>query len=144
MVAVNQSITPPGETFAETPRERNIYIYIYTYVYIYIYIYREKERGRFEAAVRLEEMEDGGKTAAIPLLESGLTESGTASTVQTLANIVVSIVGTGVLGLPFAFRIAGWLAGSLGVVVAGVATYYCMLLLVSFRLSNTFSISIEF
>lgn len=78
-------------------------------------------------------MEDGGKTAGIPLLESGLTESGTASTVQTLANIVVSIVGTGVLGLPFAFRIAGWLAGSLGVVVAGVATYYCMLLLVKCR-----------
>jgi len=30
-----------------------------------------------------------------------------------------------VLGLPYAFRTAGWLAG------AGAATFYCMLLLVS-------------
>lgn len=43
----------------------------------------------------------------------------------------MSIVGTGVLGLPFAFKIAGWLAGSIGVVVAGVSTYYCMIILVS-------------
>ncbi|XP_024027011.1 amino acid transporter ANT1 isoform X2 [Morus notabilis] len=77
-------------------------------------------------------MEDGGKTAGIPLLDSGAA-LGTTSTVQTLANIVVSIVGTGVLGLPFALRIAGWLAGSLGIIVAGLATYYCMLLLVKCR-----------
>ncbi|KAL5545636.1 hypothetical protein UlMin_005323 [Ulmus minor] len=77
-------------------------------------------------------MADLGKTASIPLLEPERT-SGTASTVQTIANILVSIVGTGVLGLPFAFRIAGWLAGSLGVVIAGISTYYCMLLLVKCR-----------
>ena len=76
-------------------------------------------------------MEDyGGKTASIPLLESA-TSVGAASGLQTLANIVVSIVGTGVLGLPFAFRIAGWLAGSVGVMIAGLASCYCMLLLVS-------------
>ncbi|KAF4402404.1 hypothetical protein G4B88_012189 [Cannabis sativa] len=79
-------------------------------------------------------MEDyGGKTTSISLLEESPVSVGTgsrASTVQTLANIVVSIVGTGVLGLPFAFRIAGWLAGSIGVMVAGLASYYCMLLLV--------------
>ncbi|XP_062112314.1 amino acid transporter ANT1-like [Humulus lupulus] len=82
-------------------------------------------------------MEDyGGKTTSISLLEESPASVGTggrASTVQTLANIVVSIVGTGVLGLPFAFRIAGWLAGSIGVMVAGLASYYCMLLLVKCR-----------
>ncbi|KAG2272229.1 hypothetical protein Bca52824_066784 [Brassica carinata] len=46
-------------------------------------------------------------------------------------NIIVSIVGTGVLGLPYAFRVAGWFAGSLGVIIIGFATYYSMLLLVS-------------
>lgn len=55
-----------------------------------------------------------------------------ASSAQTLGNIIVSIVGTGILGLPYAFRIAGWLAGSLGVILAGISTYYCMLLLVSY------------
>jgi solute carrier family 36 (proton-coupled amino acid transporter) len=55
---------------------------------------------------------------------------GTATSAQTLGNILVSIVGTGVLGLPYAFRVAGWLTGSLGVAIAGLATFYCMLLLV--------------
>uniref|UniRef100_A0A6N2N5X5 Amino acid transporter transmembrane domain-containing protein n=1 Tax=Salix viminalis TaxID=40686 RepID=A0A6N2N5X5_SALVM len=73
-------------------------------------------------------MGDGLKSSTIPLLQSPST--GTASKIQTLGNIIVSVVGTGILGLPFAFRIAGWLAGSLGVVAAGMATYYCMLLLV--------------
>lgn len=73
-------------------------------------------------------MEQDTKGIAIPLLES--SPSGTASRLQTLGNIIVSVVGTGVLGLPFAFRIAGWLAGSIGVAIVGVATFYCMLLLV--------------
>lgn len=75
------------------------------------------------------------ESALIPLVKrqpstTGAARTGTATTIQTLGNIVVSIVGTGVLGLPFAFRIAGWIAGTLGVVIAGVATFYCMLLLV--------------
>ncbi|XP_054814752.1 amino acid transporter ANT1-like [Prosopis cineraria] len=76
-------------------------------------------------------MEQDPKSYATPLLESPL--SGTTSKLQTLGNIIVSIVGTGVLGLPFAFRIAGWLAGSLGVSIVGMTTYYCMLLLVLCR-----------
>jgi proton-coupled amino acid transporter len=73
---------------------------------------------------------------AAPLLarEDGAAEGsgrGGATWAQTLGNVVVSIVGTGVLGLPYAFRTAGWLAGSLGVAAAGCATLYCMLLLVS-------------
>ncbi|TVU44421.1 hypothetical protein EJB05_03862, partial [Eragrostis curvula] len=67
--------------------------------------------------------------AKVPLLDGrrGATPS------QTLGNIVVSIVGTGVLGLPYAFRTAGWLAGALGVAAAGAATFYCMLLLLECR-----------
>jgi proton-coupled amino acid transporter len=66
--------------------------------------------------------------AKAPLLEEARRG---ATPAQTIGNIVVSIVGTGVLGLPFAFRTAGWLAGALGVAGAGAATFYCMLLLVS-------------
>ncbi|KAI4348837.1 hypothetical protein L6164_009509 [Bauhinia variegata] len=76
-------------------------------------------------------MEQDTKGIATPLLES--LPSGSASKLQTLGNIIVSVVGTGLLGLPFAFRIAGWLAGLLGVAIAGISTYYCMLLLVMCR-----------
>lgn len=68
-----------------------------------------------------------GAEAKAPLLEGRRG----ATPAQTLGNIVVSIVGTGVLGLPYAFRTSGWLAGALGVAGAGAATFYCMLLLVS-------------
>ncbi|OVA10749.1 Amino acid transporter [Macleaya cordata] len=75
------------------------------------------------------------EATVVPLLEpnNSLTGTGTASSLQTIGNIIVSVVGTGVLGLPFAFRIAGWLAGSLGVIVAGLSTFYCMNLLVQCR-----------
>ncbi|KAL5739811.1 hypothetical protein ACOSQ2_028991 [Xanthoceras sorbifolium] len=77
---------------------------------------------------------EGEKSGAVPLLQSSSSEgTGTASAAQTLGNIIVSIVGTGILGLPFAFRVAGWFAGSLGVIIAGISTYYCMLLLVQCR-----------
>ncbi|XP_039016055.1 amino acid transporter ANT1-like [Hibiscus syriacus] len=71
----------------------------------------------------------------IPLINpSTLTSSqGTASKLQTIGNILVSIVGTGVLGLPYSFRVAGWLAGSLGAIIVGSATFYCMLLLIECR-----------
>ncbi|KAF5750622.1 aromatic and neutral transporter 1 family protein [Tripterygium wilfordii] len=74
-------------------------------------------------------MDEESKTPAeIPLLQS--SSRGSASAIQTLGNIIVSIVGTGILGLPFAFRVAGWGAGSLGVMIAGLCTYYCMRALV--------------
>ncbi|XP_077220762.1 aromatic and neutral transporter 1 [Tasmannia lanceolata] len=68
---------------------------------------------------------------SVPLLEP--SPKGTSSSAETLGNIIISIVGTGVLGLPYAFRIAGWLAGSIGVIIAGISTFYCMLLLVQCR-----------
>ncbi|XP_010557964.1 PREDICTED: amino acid transporter ANT1 [Tarenaya hassleriana] len=77
------------------------------------------------------EIPDAG--ASLPLLKSSAGGGGRASALQTLGNIIVSIVGTGILGLPYAFRVAGWFAGSLGVVIVGIATYYCMLLLIQCR-----------
>ena len=74
-------------------------------------------------------MEEHTKSTETPLLEP--LPPGKASNLQTLGNIIVSVVGTGVLGLPFAFRIAGWFAGSIGVALVGLATFYCMLLLVN-------------
>ncbi|KAG0488644.1 hypothetical protein HPP92_007455 [Vanilla planifolia] len=76
-----------------------------------------------------------GPALAAPLLDGRGKRGARGGTTwaQTLGNIVVSIVGTGVLGLPYAFRMAGWLAGSLGVFAAGVSTYLCMLLLVQCR-----------
>ncbi|PKI42946.1 hypothetical protein CRG98_036744, partial [Punica granatum] len=75
-------------------------------------------------------MEREANRLAVPLLDqSSSSGTGSATSIQTLGNIIVSVVGTGVLGLPFAFKIAGWLAGSIGVAVAGIATYYCMLIL---------------
>ena len=76
-------------------------------------------------------------SCSVPLLES--SSKGTASIAQTLGNIIVSVIGTGVLGLPFAFRIAGWLAGLFGVIIVGLCSYYCMLLLVSSFISLSLS-----
>ncbi|KAL4197996.1 hypothetical protein AMTRI_Chr03g43680 [Amborella trichopoda] len=67
-----------------------------------------------------------------PLLEPS-QGAGTSSSLQTLGNIVVSIVGTGILGLPFAFKVAGWLPGSLGVAIVGLSMHYTMNLLVRCR-----------
>lgn len=61
------------------------------------------------------------------------SQLGKASVKRTLGNIVVSIVGTGVLGLPYTFRTSGWVAGSLAVLLSACLTYYCMLLLVNCR-----------
>ncbi|XP_072980364.1 amino acid transporter ANT1-like [Typha angustifolia] len=56
-----------------------------------------------------------------------------ATSAQTVGNIVISILGTGVLGLPYAFRFAGWLSGSIVVTIVGIVIYYCMMLLIQCR-----------
>jgi proton-coupled amino acid transporter len=55
---------------------------------------------------------------------------GGASVLRTAGNIFISIVGAGVLGLPYTFRVAGWAVAASCVVGAASLTYYCMLLLV--------------
>jgi hypothetical protein len=56
--------------------------------------------------------------------------SGQASVARTAGNIFISIVGAGVLGLPYTFRMSGWAVAAASVTGAACLTYYCMLLLV--------------
>ncbi|XP_031484811.1 amino acid transporter ANT1 [Nymphaea colorata] len=81
--------------------------------------------------------EEGRPGLGAPLLpqQQKSAPEGRASAWQTFFNIVVSILGTGVLGLPFAFKTAGWLVASLIILLAGVSTFYSMILLVECRKS---------
>ncbi|GLJ23089.1 hypothetical protein SUGI_0435880 [Cryptomeria japonica] len=67
----------------------------------------------------------------LPLL--GHSREGSASIAQAFGNIIVSIVGTGVLGLPYAFKISGWAASASAILLSALLTYYCMMLLVKCR-----------
>lgn len=55
---------------------------------------------------------------------------GTASKAQVAVNIIISFVGAGLLGLPDAFRQAGWGLGSIALCTVSALNIYCMLLLV--------------
>ncbi|KAK7262771.1 hypothetical protein RJT34_30351 [Clitoria ternatea] len=56
-----------------------------------------------------------------------------SSTSKTFANIFISIVGAGVLGLPYSFKKTGWLMGLLMLFLVAFLTYYCMMLLIHTR-----------
>ncbi|KAF7809582.1 amino acid transporter AVT3C-like [Senna tora] len=56
-----------------------------------------------------------------------------SSNFKTFANIFISIVGAGVLGLPYCFKRTGWVTGLLMIFIVAALTYYCMLLLVRTR-----------
>eukprot|EP00253_Pinus_taeda_P030849 PITA_30849 len=58
---------------------------------------------------------------------------GSASVAQTFGNIIVSIVGTGVLGLPYAYKLNGWAPISAALLLSALITYYSMMLLISCR-----------
>lgn len=82
----------------------------------------------------MEQCKKDEERATEPLLDVSSARSvgvGRATSAQTLGNVLVSIFGTGALGLPYAFKVAGWLAASLALVAAATSIYYCMLLLVS-------------
>ncbi|CAI5537375.1 unnamed protein product [Closterium sp. Naga37s-1] len=49
---------------------------------------------------------------------------------KALGNVVISIVGAGVLGLPFTFRQAGWFVGSCAIAGSASLSFHCMMLLV--------------
>lgn len=55
---------------------------------------------------------------------------GLSSVKKTFCNIVISIVGAGVLGLPYTFKQSGWVTGSLALAFIGVASFHNMMLLV--------------
>lgn len=68
------------------------------------------------------------------MMHGGGSHGHAASVARTAGNIFISIVGAGVLGLPYTFRISGWAVAAASVVGAACLTYYCMLLLVWNRL----------
>lgn len=52
---------------------------------------------------------------------------------KTFANIFISIVGAGVLGLPYSLKKTGWIMGLLMLFFVAFLTYHCMMLLVQTR-----------
>ncbi|KAK2427205.1 Transmembrane amino acid transporter family protein [Trifolium repens] len=56
-----------------------------------------------------------------------------SSQFKTCANIFISIVGAGVLGLPYTFKTTGYATGLIMLFVVAFLTYHCMLLLVNTR-----------
>lgn len=58
---------------------------------------------------------------------------GTATQGQVAVNIVISFVGAGLLGMPYAFSRSGWLLGSICISLVSIANVYAMLLLVKCR-----------
>ncbi|KAF7829063.1 amino acid transporter AVT3C-like [Senna tora] len=56
-----------------------------------------------------------------------------SSNFKTFANIFISIVGAGVLGLPYCFKKTGWVFGLLMLFTVAFLTYHCMMLLVYTR-----------
>lgn len=74
-------------------------------------------------------MAEGG---VLPLLQKH-GRQGTASRPQAFGNIIISVLGTGVLGLPYAFRVSGWAASAGAIFCAAILTYYCMMLVVRCR-----------
>lgn len=52
---------------------------------------------------------------------------------KTFANVFIAIVGSGVLGLPYAFKKTGWVFGSLMLFSVALLTYHCMMLLIATR-----------
>lgn len=65
-----------------------------------------------------------------PLLPS-YSQSGPLSSVpKSFGNILIAIIGAGVLGLPYTFMKTGWLAGIIMLGIVAGLTYYCMMLLV--------------
>ncbi len=60
-------------------------------------------------------------------------EPGTASKTQVAVNIFISFVGSGMLGMPYAFSQAGWLLSIVSLATISVLNIYAMLLLCKTR-----------
>ncbi|KAJ1413335.1 Amino acid transporter, transmembrane domain [Sesbania bispinosa] len=56
-----------------------------------------------------------------------------SSKFKTFANVFISIVGAGVLGLPYSFKKTGWVMGLIMLFTVAYLTYHCMMLLVQTR-----------
>ncbi|KAL2620147.1 hypothetical protein R1flu_000352 [Riccia fluitans] len=72
-------------------------------------------------------------TEQTPLLPSGNTcprGHPLSSVKKTFGNIIIAIVGAGVLGLPYTLKQSGWLAGLLTLTIVAFACFYTMMLLI--------------
>jgi len=58
---------------------------------------------------------------------------GSASNSQVAFNIIISFVGAGMLGIPYAFKQSGWVLGMFALAMTSTANVYAMLLLVKVR-----------
>ncbi|CAM8934705.1 unnamed protein product [Rhodiola kirilowii] len=56
-----------------------------------------------------------------------------SSQFKTFANVLISIVGSGILGLPYTFNRTGWLAGLIILFSVASLAYYCMITLITIR-----------
>lgn len=66
-----------------------------------------------------------------PLLPLGNVETRPlSSSYKTFFNIVITVVGAGVLGLPYVFKQSGWVQGLFILAGTAAAMYYCMMLMV--------------
>ena len=54
-----------------------------------------------------------------------------ALSVRAASNLFISVVGAGVLGLPYAFRRSGLILGTVVMIIIAALNLHCMLLLVS-------------
>ncbi|KAJ7570197.1 hypothetical protein O6H91_01G110000 [Diphasiastrum complanatum] len=52
---------------------------------------------------------------------------------KTFGNVTISVLGAGVLGMPYAFKRSGWLAGSITLTAVAVIMYFSLMLLVQAR-----------
>ncbi|CAA0823212.1 Amino acid transporter ANTL1 [Striga hermonthica] len=68
-----------------------------------------------------------------PLLSGAGKAHPLSSQPKTFANVFISIVGAGVLGLPYTFMRTGWLTSLVTVFLVAALTYYCMMLLIHTR-----------
>ena len=73
---------------------------------------------------------DGVGRAADPHGQGDKSDEGTSSIMSASFNMVNSIVGAGMIGIPFALREAGLVVGILLLVVMGFVTDYSIMLII--------------
>lgn len=88
---------------------------------------KQNEAGSSTHALRSLPRED------TPLLSGNGKPHALSSQPKTFANVFISIVGAGVLGLPYTFMRTGWLTSLIMIFFVAVLTYYGMMLLVHTR-----------
>lgn len=69
-------------------------------------------------------------TPLLPVKDAGVGHR-KASTLRTYGNIFISVVGSGVLGLPYTYKTSGYAVAITCVICSAVLSWHCMMKLVS-------------